>query len=153
MNRNQGIFVGTSAIPAAIGILALLVIAFLMGPGNVEVSGADFYNVQSASGEKVVGLYKGPIWNGDIVANSDVINITAINESTPSPIPTLDTLVIDIVVNDSADNNEYSHEWGLTYEGVGAEFTGNITLDKDLAQDTDPEIREQARLVLLHLEE
>ncbi|MGA1820145.1 MAG: right-handed parallel beta-helix repeat-containing protein [Thermoplasmatota archaeon] len=139
MNRNQGIFVGTSAIPAAIGILALLVIAFLMGPGNVEVSGANFYNVQSASGEKVVGLYKGPIWNGDIVANGDVINITAINQSTPSPVPTFDTLVIDLVVNDSAGANKYTKSWGLTYEGVGAEFTGNITLDKDLTQDTRAE--------------
>ncbi|MBN1390990.1 MAG: right-handed parallel beta-helix repeat-containing protein [Candidatus Thermoplasmatota archaeon] len=138
MNRDHEIFIGTSIIPATLGVLALLVLAFLMGSDNIDVSGAEFYNVQSVSGEKVVGLYKGVIWSGDIIANGDVINITAINASTPSPIPTGDLLVIDLIVNNSAGVTQYRTNWGLTYNGAGAEFTGNITLDKDQKEDTVP---------------
>ncbi|MBN1539041.1 MAG: right-handed parallel beta-helix repeat-containing protein, partial [Candidatus Thermoplasmatota archaeon] len=135
MNGDRGTFVGTSIIPAALGVLALLVLAFLMDSGDLEVQGANFYNVQSVSGEKVVGLYKGPVWSGDIVAHGDVINITAVNESMPTS-PTNDWLFLDIIVNNSAGATQYWTEWGMSYNGSGSEFTGNITLDKNLAQDT-----------------
>ncbi len=135
MNRNKGIFVGSSVIPAAIGILALVFIAFIMGPGDVEVSGADFYNVQSVAGEKVVGSFQGMFSDGDVVTDDDVVNITAINMSAPSTILTEDMLVIDIIVNNSAGTIKYWTSWGLNYNGTGAEFTGNITIDEDLSQN------------------
>jgi hypothetical protein len=135
MNRSKGIFLGSTVIPAAIAILALVFLVFLIGPSDIEVSGAEYYNVQSVTGEKVSGLYQGPISNGDGVTNGDVINITAINSTAPSSIPTDDILVVNIIVNNSLGATRYQTSWSLTYNGTGSEFTGNITVNVGLSQD------------------
>jgi len=135
MNRNKGILTGAPIVTFVLGILAVVIIALLIAPGQMEAQGAEFYNVQYIAASKTQGQFQGPVSNGNALTDKDVVNITAVNESVPSPRPTSDILTVDILVNNSAGVNQYIVPWGLTYEGASVLFSGDVTLDKDLASD------------------
>ncbi|MGA1847715.1 MAG: hypothetical protein ACMUHB_00110, partial [Thermoplasmatota archaeon] len=135
MNRNKGILMGTPIVPLVLGILAVVMIALLISPGQMEAQGAEFYNVQYIAASKTTGKFLGPVSNNNALTDGEVVNITAINESVPSPRPTSDILTLDILVNNSAGVNQYTVSWGLTYEGTSVVFSGDVTLDKDLSTD------------------
>ncbi|MFW3145519.1 MAG: right-handed parallel beta-helix repeat-containing protein [Thermoplasmatota archaeon] len=134
MKKKMGILNGKGIIPAAGALLVLVLISLLISQTNMEADAAEFYNVTDLSAEMVQGSATGTVTNGQTLTHGDVLFVAALNETGPNL--TTDFLVIDIIVNNSQGIEEYIVFWSLHFNGTGNNFTGNLSLDKDLSSDS-----------------